>query len=280
MKGPDPQTRTVLDAAEPHKVALSAKKIDFCWLSFVRNAVIVGVKPMVPVAQKGSVVSTLRSVAQMNYCGLDSVQNLRNRELVGVCEAGESYGLMSVTYHRTVLSRLPFTMAVPGEAQAKKTWALCEGVLASLGLPLPDQFLEMPFTLLRRDVEQHWGESRSGVRNSDLLVAHLSALPLPVKGWGPGPRQAMKDPLMNIMLVPAVRPVAKKPCPRQCIPWVEPWPLQKKGFEGLPCGAEHIHLRQGCSAPHECQGCRMHIAHVTIIVQTGLQKFPLTRPYG
>ena len=149
----------------------------------------------------------------MDYYGLDSVQNLRNRERVRVCEAGESYGLVPVTYHRTVLSRLPFTVVVPGEAQAEKAWAMCEGVLASLGLPLPNKFLETPFTLLRREVEQHWGESRSGVRNSDLLVTRLSALPLSVKGWGPGPRQAMEDPLMDIMLAPAVRPIAKKPCP-------------------------------------------------------------------
>ena len=86
----------------------------------------------------------------MDYCRLDSVQNLRNSERVWVCEAGESYGLVPVPYHRTVLSRLPLTVAVPGKAQAEKVWAMCECVLASLGLPLPDKFLEMPFTLLRR----------------------------------------------------------------------------------------------------------------------------------
>ena len=106
---------------------------------------------------------------------------------------------MSVTYHRTILARLPFTVAVPGEAQAEEARAIGERVLTSLGLPLPDKFLEMPLTRLRREVEQHWSESRSGICNSDLLVVRLSTLPLSVKGWGPGPRQAMEDPLMDIM---------------------------------------------------------------------------------
>ena len=68
---------------------------------------------------------------------------------------------------------------------------MCEGVLARLGLPLPDKFLEMPFARLRREVNQHWSKGRAGICDLDLLVICLSALPLSVKGWGPGPRQAM-----------------------------------------------------------------------------------------
>ena len=76
MLGPVSQALTVLDAAEPHKVALSAKQFNFSWLRWFRNAVVIGVKPMVPVAQKSSVVSALRRVAQVDYYGLDLVQNL------------------------------------------------------------------------------------------------------------------------------------------------------------------------------------------------------------
>ena len=76
MLGPVSQALTASGSAEPRKVTLAAKKFNFGRLSCFRNAVVIGVKPMAPVAQKSSVVSALRRVAQVDYNGLDPVQNL------------------------------------------------------------------------------------------------------------------------------------------------------------------------------------------------------------
>ena len=57
-------------------------------------------------------------------------------------------------------------------------------------------------------------------------------------------------------------------------------PLHDEGPEGLPCSAEHIRLGQGCPAPHERKGYRMHITQVAIVVQAGLQKFLTPGLYG
>mgnify|MGYP001823412210 CR=1 FL=1 len=112
----------------------------------------------------------------------------------------------------------------------------------------------MPVARLRGEVEHHWCKGGSGIRYPDLLIVGLAALPASYEGWGPDSRQAMQNPLMDIVLSPAVRPSTKDECPRQGTPWVETWPLQKKGSEGLPRSAKHIHLGQSCPAPHECKG--------------------------